>query len=113
MLEASMQECTTGVVDLSSQYNLEAFQEFMAFIYYNQLYTGSYVPLMFELLCIADYYDVDFYREYIRDRIIKLITNVPICLTIAAEALKHGTVADKIYAQCLRFLVEAITQPTR
>lgn len=33
MLESSMQEAATGVVDLSSQYGLEAFREFMAYIY--------------------------------------------------------------------------------
>ncbi|KAF8927980.1 hypothetical protein BGZ47_001877 [Haplosporangium gracile] len=108
MLESSMREPATGVVDLSSQYSLEAFREFMAHIYYNKEYTGSYVPLLFEILCITDYYEVEAYRSYINDRIVKLITNVPICLTIAFEALKHGTLASEIYAKCLGFLVEAV-----
>ncbi|KAF8937397.1 hypothetical protein EDD21DRAFT_10068 [Dissophora ornata] len=112
MLESSMQEATRGVVDLSSQYSFEAFREFMAYIYYNKLYTGSYVPLLFEILCIADYYAVDSCRSYFSDRIVKLITNVPVCLTIASEALKHGTLANEIYANCLRFLLETI-QPQR
>ncbi|KAG0280083.1 hypothetical protein BGZ96_001694 [Linnemannia gamsii] len=108
MLESSMQEPATGVVDLSSQYSLEAFREFMAHIYYNKQYTGSYVPLLFEILCITDYYVVEAYKSYISDRIIKLITNVPVCLTIAFEALKHGTLTSEIYAKCLGFLVEAV-----
>ncbi|KAF9307833.1 hypothetical protein BGZ91_008163 [Linnemannia elongata] len=99
MLESSMRESATGVVDLSSQYSLEAFREFMAHIYYNKQYTGSYVPLLFEILCIADYYEVEAYRSYISDRIVKLITNVPICLTIAFEALKHGTLTSEIYSR--------------
>ncbi|KAF9954618.1 hypothetical protein BGZ72_004435 [Mortierella alpina] len=108
MLDASMQESSTGVIDLSSQYSLEAFNEFMAFLYFNKLYTGSYVPLLFEILCIADYYEIDAYKTYINDRIVKLITDVPICLIIAFEALKHGTVTSKIYSSCLAFLVEAL-----
>ncbi|KAF9544507.1 hypothetical protein EC957_011903 [Mortierella hygrophila] len=108
MLESSMQEATTGVVDLSTQYNLEAFREFMAYIYYNKQYTGSYLPVLFEILSIADYYDVDAYRTYIRDRILALITNVPICLMIASEALKYGTLTNEIYARCLKLLMEAI-----
>ncbi|KAG0047922.1 hypothetical protein BGZ90_007755 [Linnemannia elongata] len=108
MLESSMRESATGVVDLSSQYSLEAFREFMAHIYYNKQYTGSYVPLLFEILCIADYYEVEAYRSYISDRIVKLITNVPICLTIAFEALKHGTLTSEIYSRCVGFLVEAL-----
>ncbi|KAF8932530.1 hypothetical protein BGZ47_011346 [Haplosporangium gracile] len=108
MLESSMREPATGVVDLSSQYSLEAFREFMAYIYYNKQYTGSYVPLLFEILCITDYYEVETYRSYINDRIIKLITNVPVCLTIGFEALKHGTLTSEIYAKCLGFLVEAV-----
>ncbi|KAG0342541.1 hypothetical protein BG005_002699 [Podila minutissima] len=108
MLESSMQEATTGLVDLSSRYSLEAFREFMAYIYHNKLYSGSYVPLLFEILCITDYYGVDAYRTYISDRIIKLITDVPICLVIASEARKHGTLTDKIYSSCLGFLVTAI-----
>ncbi|KAF9322511.1 hypothetical protein BG006_002335 [Podila minutissima] len=107
MLKSSMQEAATGVVDLSSQYSLEAFREFMAYIYYNKQYSGSYVPLLFEILCITDYYCVNAYRTYISDRIIKLITDVPICLVIASEALKHETLADEIYASCLEFLVTA------
>ncbi|KAF9993330.1 hypothetical protein BGZ79_002021 [Entomortierella chlamydospora] len=107
MLESSMKEVATGVIDPSSQYSLEAFRGFMAYIYYNKLYTGSYVPLSFEILCIADYYNVDSYRSYISDRIIKLITDVPICLIIASEALKHGTLTSKIYTWCLEFLMEA------
>ncbi|KAF9097212.1 hypothetical protein BGX29_008178 [Mortierella sp. GBA35] len=74
MLESSMQEAATGVVDLSTQYSLEAFREFMAYIYYNKPYAGSYLPLLFEILSIADYYEVDAYRTYISDRIIALIT---------------------------------------
>ncbi|KAG0060332.1 hypothetical protein BGZ89_012356 [Linnemannia elongata] len=74
MLESSMQEASTGVVDLSSRYSLEAFREFVAYIYYNKTYAGSYLPLLFELLSITDYYDVDAYRTYINDRIIDLIT---------------------------------------
>ncbi|KAF9276974.1 hypothetical protein BGZ74_003479, partial [Mortierella antarctica] len=108
MLESSMQEATTGLVDLSSRYSLEAFREFMAYIYHNKLYSGSYVPLLFEILCITDYYGVDAYRTYISDRIIELITDVPICLVIASEARKHGTLTDKIYSSCLGFLVTAI-----
>ncbi|KAG0368009.1 hypothetical protein BGX24_002982, partial [Mortierella sp. AD032] len=108
MLESSMQEAATGAVDLSSQYGLEAFREFMAYIYYNKTYAGSYLPLLFEILSITDYYDVDAYRTYINDRIIDLITNVPICLTIASEALKHGTLTEKIYSRCLSLLVEAL-----
>ncbi|KAF9118268.1 hypothetical protein BGW39_001335, partial [Mortierella sp. 14UC] len=41
---------------------LEAFREFMAYIYYNKTYTGSYLPLLFEILSITDYYNVDAYR---------------------------------------------------
>ncbi|KAF9312335.1 hypothetical protein BG006_004397, partial [Podila minutissima] len=108
MLESSLQEATIGLVDLSSQYSLEAFREFMGYMYHNKLYSGSYVPLLFEILCITDYYGVDAYRTYISDRIIKLITDVPICLVIASEALKHGTLTDKIYSSCLGFLVTAI-----
>ncbi|KAG0044322.1 hypothetical protein BGZ89_006095, partial [Linnemannia elongata] len=108
MLESSTQEAATGVVDLSTQYGLEAFREFMAYIYYNKPYDGLYLPLLFEILSIADYYDVDAYRTYINDRIVGLITNVPICLMIASEALKHGTLTDKIYTRCLGLLVEAI-----
>ncbi|KAF9349934.1 hypothetical protein BGX26_011841 [Mortierella sp. AD094] len=113
MLESSMQETATGAVDLSSQYNLEAFREFMAYIYYNELYTGSYVPLLFEILCIADYYGVDAYRTYISDRIVKLITDVPICLVIAFEALKHKTPTIEIYVKCLEFLAEAVEPQKR
>ncbi|KAF8924902.1 hypothetical protein BGZ47_003610, partial [Haplosporangium gracile] len=76
--------------------------------YCNKQYTGSYVPLLFEILCITDYYDVATYRRYISDRAIKLITNVPICLTIAFEALKHGILTSKIYARCLGFLKKAV-----
>ncbi|KAF9193504.1 hypothetical protein BGZ49_003278 [Haplosporangium sp. Z 27] len=106
MLESSMKEAATGVVDLSSQYSLEAFREFMAYIYYNKLYAGSFLPLLFELLCIANYYEVDSYRTYISDQTIKLITNVPICLMIAYEAQKQGAFASKIYSKCIKFLVE-------
>ncbi|KAG0001682.1 hypothetical protein BGZ79_004332 [Entomortierella chlamydospora] len=113
MLESSMKEVTTGVIDLSSQYSLEAFREFMAYIYYNKLYTGSYVPLLFEILCITDYYEVDAYRTYISDRIIKLIMDAPICLIIASEARKHGALTSKIYAKCLGFLVEAVNPQKR
>lgn len=67
---------------------------------------------MFEILCITDYYGVDVYRTYISDRIIKLITDVPICLMIASEALKHEPLTDKIYATCLGFLVTA-TKPRK
>ncbi|KAG0343870.1 hypothetical protein BG005_002154 [Podila minutissima] len=113
MLKSSMQEAATGVVDLSSQYSLEAFREVMAYIYYNKRYSGSYVPLLFEILCITDYYGIDAYRTYISDRIIKLITDVPICLVIASEALKHETLTDGIYASCLEFLVTAIKPQRR
>lgn len=108
MLEPSMQESATRVVDLSSQYSLEAFHEFMAYIYYNKTCAGLYLPLLFEILSIADYYEVDGLRTYINNRIIALITNVPICLTIASEALKNGAVTEKIYARCLSFLVGAL-----
>ncbi|KAF8937398.1 hypothetical protein BGZ58_002761 [Dissophora ornata] len=108
MLESRMQEAAKGVVDLSSQYSLEAFREFMAYIYYNKLYTGSFVPLLFEILCIADYYEVDAYRTYISGQIVKLIASVPVCLMIASEALKHGTLTADIYTDCLQFLVEAV-----
>ncbi|KAF9992286.1 hypothetical protein BGZ79_003280 [Entomortierella chlamydospora] len=109
MLESSMQEATTGVVDLSSQYSLEAFREFMANVYYNKLYTGSYVPLLFEILCIADYYEVDAYRTYIRDCIIELITDVPICLVIASEALKHGALTTLVnISQLPDFIVDDV-----
>ncbi|KAG0295070.1 hypothetical protein BGZ98_001523 [Dissophora globulifera] len=108
MLESSMQEAATRVVDLSSQYSLEAFREVMAYIYYNKMYTGYYLPLLFEILSITDYYEVDAYRTYINDRIMVLITNVPISLIIASEALKHGTLTEKIYARCLGHLVEAL-----
>ncbi|KAF9199455.1 hypothetical protein BGZ49_010400 [Haplosporangium sp. Z 27] len=91
MLESSMKEAATGVIDLSSQYSLEAFREFMAYIYYNKLYAGSFVPLLFELLCI--------------------ITNVPICLTIAYEAQKHGALTSIIYSVCIGFLVRAAGPP--
>ncbi|KAF9271813.1 hypothetical protein BGZ74_005623, partial [Mortierella antarctica] len=83
MLESSIQEAATGMVDLSSQYSLEAFHEVMAYIYYNN------------------------------DCIIKLITDVPICLVIASEALKHKALADEIYASCLEFLVTAIKPQRR
>ncbi|KAG0372206.1 hypothetical protein BGX24_000550 [Mortierella sp. AD032] len=59
MLNSAMQEAATGAVDL-----LEAFREFMAYIYYNKTYTGSYLPLLFEILSITDYYEVDAYRTY-------------------------------------------------
>ncbi|KAF8925918.1 hypothetical protein BGZ47_002971 [Haplosporangium gracile] len=108
MLESSMQEAASGVIDLSRQYSLEAFREFMAHIYYNKKYIGSYVPLLFEILCITDYYGVEAYARYINDWIIKLITNVPICLTIAYEALKHGTLTDEIYTTCLEFLKKSL-----
>ncbi|CAO3568675.1 unnamed protein product [Mortierella alpina] len=108
MLESSMQESATGVVDLSSQYSLEAFREFMSYIYYNKHYAGSFVPLLFEILCISDYYGVEVYKKYITDRISGLIKDVPICLTIASEALNHGTLISKIYSTCLDFLAEAI-----
>jgi len=68
----------------------------MAYIYYNKLHTGPYVPLLFEILCISEYYDIGDYKAYISDRILKLIADVPICLVIAAEALKHGTVTSEI-----------------
>ncbi|KAF9119007.1 hypothetical protein BGX30_004151 [Mortierella sp. GBA39] len=93
--------------------DLEAFREFMAHIYYNKQYAGSYVPLLFEILYIADYYEVAAYRRYISDRIIKLIANVPICLTIASEALKHGTLTSEIYARCVGFLKEAVEPQKR
>ncbi|KAF9114364.1 hypothetical protein BGX30_006625 [Mortierella sp. GBA39] len=112
MLESSMQEAATGVVDLSTQYSLEAFREFMAYIYYNKSYAGSYLPVLFEILSIADYYEVDAYRTYINDRIIALITDVPICLMIASEALKHGTLTEDIYDRCLKLLMEAL-EPKR
>ncbi|KAF9899860.1 hypothetical protein EC991_008229 [Linnemannia zychae] len=108
MLESPMKEGGTGVVDLSTQYSLEAFREFLAYIYYNKQYAGSYLPLLFEILSIADYYEVDAYRIYISDKITALITNVPICLVIASEALKYGTLTDKIYIRCLKLLVEAV-----
>ncbi|KAF9921417.1 hypothetical protein BGZ67_000532, partial [Mortierella alpina] len=108
MLESSMQESVTGVIDLSSQYSLEAFREFVAHMYYNKRYTGSYLPLLFEILCITDYYGVNAYSAYIDDRIIKLITDVPMCLMIANEARKHGALATNIYSKCLEFLSEAL-----
>ncbi|KAG0319262.1 hypothetical protein BGZ97_002496 [Linnemannia gamsii] len=108
MLESPMQEAASGEVDLSQHYSFEAFREFMAYIYYNKEYTGSYIPLLFEILCIADYYEVAAYRRYISDRIVKLITDVPICLTIASKALKHGTLTSEKYARCLGFLKEAV-----
>ncbi|KAF9925666.1 hypothetical protein BGZ67_008497 [Mortierella alpina] len=103
-----MQESITGVIDLSSQYSLEAFCELMAYIYYNKRYSGSYLRLLFEVLCIADYYDVNAYSTYIDDRIIKLITDVPMCLMIATEARKHGALTTNIYSRCLEFLLEAL-----
>ncbi|CAO3568808.1 unnamed protein product [Mortierella alpina] len=108
MLESSMQESVTGVIEPSSQYSLEAFREFMAYIYYNKRYRGSYLPLMFEVLCITGYYDINTYSTYINDRIIKLITDVPICLMIATEARKHGALAKDIYLKCLEFLSGAL-----
>ncbi|KAF9290205.1 hypothetical protein BGZ68_007676 [Mortierella alpina] len=108
MLESSMQESVTGVIDLSSQYSLEAFREFMAYIYYNKRYTGSYVPLLFEVLCISDFYDVNDYSMYIEDRIIELVTDVPMCLMIATEAREHKALAEDIYSRCLEFLSEAL-----
>ncbi|KAI9233668.1 MAG: hypothetical protein BYD32DRAFT_439875 [Podila humilis] len=58
-------------------------------------------------------FSVDFnLRTYISDRVIKLITDVPICLMIASEALKHEPLTDKIYATCLGFLVTA-TKPQK
>lgn len=110
MLESSMQEAASGVVDLSTEYSLEAFREFMAYIYYNKLYTGSYLPILFDILCIADYYQVEAYRTYISDRILSLITDTPICLVIAFEALKHGTLTNEIYTSCLQVLAKAIKQ---
>ncbi|KAF9188111.1 hypothetical protein BGZ49_003980, partial [Haplosporangium sp. Z 27] len=111
MLESSMKEAATGVIDLSSQYSLEAFREFMVYIYCNKLYVGSFVPLLFELLCIADYYEVDSYRTFISDQIIDLITNVPICLTIAYEAQKQGALTSIIYSRCIEYLVKFVDQP--
>ncbi|KAG0357927.1 hypothetical protein BGX24_006111, partial [Mortierella sp. AD032] len=73
MLESSMQESATGVVDLSSQYSLEAFREFMAYVYYNKTYDGLYLPLLFEILSIAYYYAVDACRTHANDSIIALI----------------------------------------
>ncbi|KAF9907556.1 hypothetical protein EC991_010852 [Linnemannia zychae] len=108
MLESSMQEASTGVVDLSEQYSLESFREFMAHIYYNKLCTSFHLPLLFEILSIADYYDVEAYRTYIMDRIIALNTDIPICLMIASEALQYGTLTDKIYASCIKLLVDAL-----
>ncbi|KAF9926103.1 hypothetical protein BGZ67_008262 [Mortierella alpina] len=108
MLDASMQEASTGVVDLSSQYTFEAFHEFMGFIYYNKLHTGCYVPLLFEILCIADYYEIDAYKSYINDRIVKLIKDLPLCLIIASEAQKHGTITSNIYATCIAFLAQVV-----
>ncbi|KAG0221253.1 hypothetical protein BGW41_007029 [Actinomortierella wolfii] len=108
MLESPMQESTTGVVDLSSQYSLEAFREFMSYIYYNKLYTGSYMPILFEVLSIADYYGVDSYKSYISGRITELVTDVPLCLMIASEALKYGALTDNIYAICLEFLMKTL-----
>ncbi|KAF9967049.1 hypothetical protein BGZ70_000284 [Mortierella alpina] len=108
MLDASMQESSTGVVDLSTQYTHEAFREFLAFLYYNRLHTGSYVPLLFEILCIADYFGVDAYSAYTSNQIIALIQSVPICLTIATETRKHGALADVVYNRCLGFLVYAL-----
>jgi hypothetical protein len=113
MLDSLMQEAATGIVDLSTQYSLEAFREFMAYIYYDKQYTSSYVPLVFEILCITDYYEVGACRLYIVDRIVKLITNVPTCLTIAFKALKHGTLTSEIYARCLEFLVKAVKPQKR
>lgn len=113
MLESSMKEAATGVVDLSSEYSLEAFRDFIAYIYYNKLHTGSYVPLLFEILCITEYYDVEKYRTYISDRILKLITDVPICLVIAAEALKHGTLTSEIYRRCVAYLAKAMEPQVR
>ncbi|KAF9911336.1 hypothetical protein EC991_003901 [Linnemannia zychae] len=108
MLESSMKEAITGEVDLSSQYTLEAFREVMAYIYYDKMYTGSYVPLLFEILTITDYYGLDVFRAYIIDKIMKLITDVPICLVIAAEAQKHGTLTGDISSRCLGYLVGAL-----
>ncbi|KAF9291456.1 hypothetical protein BGZ68_003876 [Mortierella alpina] len=107
MLDASMRESTTGVVDLSAHFSYEAFRECMAFVYYNKPHTGSYVPVLFELLCIADYFDIEAYKTHISDRIVKCITDVPLCLVIASEALKHGTVTSSIYVRCLEFLAHA------
>ncbi|CAO3566927.1 unnamed protein product [Mortierella alpina] len=81
---------------------------FGAYIYYNKNYTGSYLPLLLEVLCITDFYGVNAYSTYINDRIIELITDVPICLMIATEARKHGTLAKNIYSRCLEFLSEAL-----
>ncbi|CAO3570046.1 unnamed protein product [Mortierella alpina] len=112
MLESSMRESVTGVIDLSSQFSLEAFREFMAYVYYNKNYTGSYLPLLFEVLRITDYFDVNAYSSYINDRIIGLITDVPICLMIATEARKHGTLSQSIYSRCLKFVSEALKPRT-
>ncbi|KAF9969732.1 hypothetical protein BGZ73_007767 [Actinomortierella ambigua] len=112
MMESPTQEAVTGIVDLSSAYGLEAFREFMAYVYYNKLYTGSYIPLLFEILSITDYYGVDTYKTYISDRIVKLITNVPICLMVASEALKYGSLTDMVYHACLEFLAAAVDPPS-
>ncbi|KAF9916833.1 hypothetical protein FBU30_001141 [Linnemannia zychae] len=108
MMNSSVNESTTSVIDFSSQYSLEAFRKFTAFIYYNEKYEGPYLPLMFEILSIVDYYDIQDYRTYIHDRIVTLITNVPICLTIASESLTYGALTEKIYTECVKFLVETI-----
>ncbi|KAF9083083.1 hypothetical protein BGX29_003400, partial [Mortierella sp. GBA35] len=95
MLESSMQEAATRVVNLSSQYTLEAFREVMAYIYYNKTYAGSYLPLLFEILSITDYYEIDAYRTYFNDRIIALNTNLVQKFNMATwEDLRKFVVID-------------------
>lgn len=113
MLESEMQEAQTRIVDLSKYYTLEAFEEFMAYLYYNKQYGGKYVPLLFEILHICDYYGVNDYKEFLENRIISIIDSEAICLTIAAEALKFEDLTNKIYAKCLEFLLKNTTSQTK
>lgn len=104
MMDSEMKEKNTGVVDLSKQYTLEAFKDFMSYIYYNKMHNGVYIPLLFEILEICNYYDVKDYKSYIYDRIVELIDSMSISLIIAKEALKYAFLTEDIYEKCIEFL---------
>lgn len=60
---------------------------------------------MFEILAISHFFDVTACTKYMVDRINAHVTDKPIALIIAAEALKQGSIADEIYATCIACLL--------
>lgn len=108
LLESGMKESESKIVDLSKHYGIDAFSEFLNYIYYGKTYDGHCISILFELLQICDFFDVQQYRANIEFKIKNFVDGLPMCLVIAKKALKRGQVAKNIYDACILYLIRKV-----